>query len=104
VVAAIAWQQGVRVGSDTLHNGRAAYLNNSTNNNLPLDPAVVLRAGKGTGGNSALPFINFVRMSSQRTATQGADFTGGPEVVKIATDDLAIASTARRRTRRAARE
>jgi len=93
-------------------NARAAYLNNSTDSNLqPLDPTVVLRAGtypvqringsgaginalianQGTSGNSALPFINFVRMSSQPTAANGAAFTGGLEVVKIATENLAMA-------------
>jgi PBP superfamily domain len=93
-------------------NARAAYFNNSTDSNLqPLEPTVVLRAGtypvqringsgaginalianQGTTGNSALPFINFVRMSSQPTAAQGGDFTGGLEVVKIATENLAIA-------------
>jgi hypothetical protein len=96
-------------------NARAAYLNNSTNSSLlPLDPTDVLRAGtypiqringstaginaliagQGTSGNSALPFIDFVRMSSQPTAAQGGDFTGGLEVVKIATDELAMAKDA----------
>jgi hypothetical protein len=94
-------------------NARAAYLNNSSDSNLlPLDPTDVLRAGtypvqringsgaginalianQGTSGNSALPFINFVRMSSQPTAAEGADFTSGLEVVKIATEDLAMAA------------
>jgi hypothetical protein len=93
-------------------NARAAYLNNSTDSNLlPLNPTDVLRAGtypnqringsgaginalianQGTSGNSALPFIDFVRMSSQPTSAEGADFTGGLEVVKVATENLAMA-------------
>jgi ABC-type phosphate transport system substrate-binding protein len=94
-------------------NARAAYLNNSTDSNLlPLDPTDVLRAGtypneringsgaginalianQGTSGNSSLPTIDFVRMSSEPTAAEGADFSSGLEVVKIATEDLAMAA------------
>ncbi len=93
-------------------NARAAYLNNSTDSSLlPLDPTDVLRAGtypnqringsgaginalianQGTSGNTSLPFIDFVRMSSQPTAAEAADFSSGLEVVKIATEDLAMA-------------
>jgi hypothetical protein len=96
-------------------NARAAYLNNSSDSSLlPLDPTDVLRAGtypiqringsgaginaliagQGTSGNSALPFIDFVRMSSQPTSAEGGDFTGGLEVVKIASEDLAMAKDA----------
>jgi hypothetical protein len=93
-------------------NARAAYLNNSSDSDLlPLDPTDVLRAGtypnqringsgaglnalianQGTSGNSSLPTIDFVRTTSEPTAAQGADFSSGLEVVKIATDTLAIA-------------
>jgi hypothetical protein len=96
-------------------NARASYDNNSTNSDLlPQDPTDVLRAGtypnqringsgaglnalianQGTGGNTSLPTIDFVRTTSEPTAAQGADFASGLEVVKIATDTLAIAKDA----------
>jgi hypothetical protein len=94
-------------------NARASYDNNSTDSNLlPQDPTDVLRAGtypnqringsgaginalianQGTGGNTSLPTIDFVRMSSQPTAAEGGDFASGLEVVKIASENLAMAA------------
>jgi ABC-type phosphate transport system substrate-binding protein len=89
-------------------NARAAYQNGSTNANLlPLSPSVVLRGGtspvqrpNGSGAgiaalgadtSAADPTINFVRMSSAPTATQGSAVTGGVEVVQIATEPLEMA-------------
>jgi hypothetical protein len=89
-------------------NARASYLNNSTNAALlPLQGTAVLRAGSvpiqrpngsGAGINAliadttaATPSINFVRMSSAPTAAQGAQVTGGLEVVTLGNENLRIA-------------
>jgi ABC-type phosphate transport system substrate-binding protein len=95
-------------------NARAAYLNNSTDATLlPLDPTAVLRAGtypverpngSSAGINALLadtsaayPTINFVRMSSAPTTTEGAtaqsEGFGGLEVVTIGQENLEMAAS-----------
>lgn len=90
-------------------NARASYLNNSTNTTLlPLQGTQFLRAGtypiqrpngSGAGINAMLadtsaadPTINFVRMSSAPTTTQGATAVsngwGGLEVVTLGNENL----------------
>jgi hypothetical protein len=93
-------------------NARAAYLNNSTDGNLlPLDPTDVLRGGtfpieriNGSGaGISALladtaltdPYIDFVRMSSEPTATEESTAAsqgwGGLQIFQLGNENLSMA-------------
>jgi ABC-type phosphate transport system substrate-binding protein len=93
-------------------NARLSYNNNSTTGSpSQQNPTDVLRAqtypvqrvngsgaglsalaaNQGTTGNSGLPTINFVRMSSTPSVAQGGQFASGLEVVKIATENLGIA-------------
>ena len=91
-------------------NGRAAYLNGSTEADpSPLNPTIVIRGGTNPvlrpnssgAGISALissattpaaPTINFAASASIPTTTQGSKVAGGLHYTQVATDTLGLAT------------